>query len=108
MLVPYFKLGTTVKQLHALVGSNPRDLLVKPSNVLTLQEIYDLLPKYIITSPDDPPPCPCDGTGAPFILFSQSSNSMMLDVASWHQINPLRVEIPPIAALLPPHKSRGG
>ena len=79
-----------------LVGSNPRDLFEKASNNPTLQEIYDLLPKYIITSLDDPLPCLSDGTGAPFILFSQSSNSMMLDVADEyflainHHYNPQR------------------
>ena len=82
--VPYFKQGTTVKTLHDLIGLAPQDLLIKPSNNPTLQELYELLPIYIVDSSTNPPPCPCDAQGAPLILFGQAKNCMMRRQAAGH------------------------
>ena len=43
--VPYFKVGTTVKSLHDLIGRTPsQSLLAKASNDPTVEALYDLLP----------------------------------------------------------------
>ena len=64
---PYFRVGTSLGDISVLFPDG-RFSSLRPDD-----ELKSLMPTYIVDDPARPPPCPCDESGKPFIIFDGTS-----------------------------------
>ena len=78
-LVPYFKTGVRVKDIVVYEDDGTTISALKH-----VDDLYALLPTYVINDAALPPPCPCDDTGRPKLVhnawgrFDDAANEFLL------------------------------